>query len=727
MHIKQVTLKDYRIYNGENRLNFPKDHNKNVFIVSGNNGFGKTTLLTSLVWALYGKLMVDVDDKFRREIYDAGGYKKYAFLNFNRLSRSKYEELLLQNPDVKLQSLKSSNFAKYEEVNEKIRESRCYSVSITISDLNIPALPCRDIEITRTYDTEKNEDSVQILIDGVENELTKEVGDEIFINDFILPKEVAKFFFFDAEKIVSLAEIKSIEDKRSLSKAYSEVLGIKKYEDLKTNLEDLRIRFRRNSASDKDREKLADLTKEIEQLKKLINHNSEQIQHLESEKLTNKQLSEQYQEKLIREGNSLSVNELLELKKVREKLTNEANVLKNKLKDLLDIAPFAISGKLFMDVKEQFEKEAEKKQSSVSPKLLKRKYEKLYDDLRASLRSNGLRGEIAKDILENFKESYETHLIGNNKNDSFKVLLAFDEKEANEFDAIFNNLKYSFSQVFKQLIKDYKNNRIFFNKIIRKISLAETKENDLLIKEIRISKNEVDDKVLQIEKRITEINQEIGGLQKEIAIKSKVVSELSKKVDLEDSDKLKDETSRRLIEELDKFIKKFKTEKKHSLENSIKRELNTLMHKKSFITRVEVLIDGDIIDINLFDKRDQLINKETLSKGEQQLYATALLKSLVDESNIKFPIFIDSPLQKFDKKHSYNIIKDFYPKVSDQVVLFPLLEKELSENEFETLLPKISKSYLIRNLNEDHSSFEEIKPKELFNLYKKELENVYNN
>ena len=77
------------------------------------------------------------------------------------------------------------------------------------------------------------EDRVEILIDGQINELTKEVGSELFIHDFILPKEIAKFFFFDAEKIVELAEVKSIDDKRKLSKAYSEVLGIKKYEDLK--------------------------------------------------------------------------------------------------------------------------------------------------------------------------------------------------------------------------------------------------------------------------------------------------------------------------------------------------------------------------------------------------------------------------------------------------------------------------------------------------------------
>ena len=44
--------------------------------------------------------------------------------------------------------------------------------------------------------------SIFVLIDGKVNELTKTIGQEIFINDFILPKEIAKFFFFDAEKFL---------------------------------------------------------------------------------------------------------------------------------------------------------------------------------------------------------------------------------------------------------------------------------------------------------------------------------------------------------------------------------------------------------------------------------------------------------------------------------------------------------------------------------------------
>ena len=72
-------------------------------------------------------------------------------------------------------------------------------------------------------------ENLEILIDGNQNELTKKVGYETFINDFILPREIAKFFFFDSEKIVSLAEAKTKDELKSLSSAYSEVLGLKKY------------------------------------------------------------------------------------------------------------------------------------------------------------------------------------------------------------------------------------------------------------------------------------------------------------------------------------------------------------------------------------------------------------------------------------------------------------------------------------------------------------------
>ena len=89
---------------------------------------------------------------------------------------------------------------------------------------------------------------------------------------------------------------------------------------------------------------------------------------------------------------------------------------------------------------------------------------------------------------------------------------------------------------------------------------------------------------------------------------------------------------------------------------------------------------------------------------------------MVDESGIDFPVFIDSPLQKFDKEHSSNVIQQFYPSISDQVVLFPLLEKELSKKEYDLLKPNLSGVYLIGN-EPNGSSLEECRVAELFTKF----------
>jgi DNA sulfur modification protein DndD len=147
--------------------------------------------------------------------------------------------------------------------------------------------------------------------------------------------------------------------------------------------------------------------------------------------------------------------------------------------------------------------------------------------------------------------------------------------------------------------------------------------------------------------------------------------------------------------------------------------LKTLMHKKNFISKVvvDISMSGDDIDIILFDKRNHKIDKGTLSMGERQMYASALLHALVDESDIEFPVFIDSPMQKFDEEHAKNIIKYFYPSVSKQVVIFPLINKELTAEEYRLLQPKVCKTYLINNLTMDESEFVPIDPSKFLDTY----------
>lgn len=709
MFIESITLKNFRAYKGCNKISF-EPNGKNVFVVAGNNGFGKTTFLTSLVWCLYGKLMVDVDDKFRREINDSQGYKNYSRLNLNKLSLATLLAMTLDG-ELKKQIAKNG----YTQNDALIKENaQCY-VEVNIVDAFIPAIPCRSITIRRTYDYFLDAEEVEVLIDGQVNELAKEVGYDIFINDFILSKDIAKFFFFDAEKIVNLAEVKSVEEKRRLSTAYSEVLGIKKYEDIRKALENLRLKLRKNSGAAGSVAKLNKLSAEIESIENQIDEFKRERLELDEKIASLKLDGDSLQERLIREGNAMSVEELDKLKALLKSLQDTNSALKAKLHDMLDIAPFAISGSLLFLLRQQLVAEDDVKSKTANSDAIIHTLRSTHSELTSNIKNAGLSNSQIELLLGIINDSFAHHMpeSGAAVTAQSKVLLDFTNNEANEFQALYDNIKYSYSIAFKQLVKDLKNNSAFLLKTQKRIQLAEQDERDAEIALLRRQKNEILQEITKLESRIRTISEKIGVLNKDLTIKKKLLSEVSKTIRVDDVDKEKDIIAERLIKELTELLYTLRLKRKKSLEAKIISELRILMHKSDFIQKVRIDLLEDLIDINLLDGEDNVINKEKLSKGEQQLYATAILKSLVDESNIEFPVFIDSPLQKFDSIHSKNIITKFYPSVSKQVVIFPLLGKELSYVEYEALLPNVNKSYIISN-KDGISSLVEIEPGKLF-------------
>ncbi len=702
MLIDKIALRNFRIYEGVNELEFTHHPDKNVTIVSGSNGYGKTTLLTSLVWCLYGKLMVDVDDRYKREIYESGGYKRFCQKTINR--------------SVKVTSVGPTN--QNEVSSSKEKEASSFSVSVTISDIFIPSVPCNRVEIIRTYHVDSDNEKLKILIDGRENELTKEVGSEIFINDFILPKEIAKFFFFDAEKIVSLAEIRTVDEKRELSRAYAEVLGIRKYEELRDNLLNVRTRLKKEAASDKDRKKLKEINDQVDEKDRLLSYLNESLEKIDDKLIALSQDSNELQEKLIREGSSITPEELKDLRQLKESTSNEAKKARGRLSEMLELAPFAIAAKKLIDVEKQIDREEKASKTKVSTDFIKKAKEALTSEIE-----NNQELRLSANDRRKLKEIVSSHLSYSD-NKGIQFLLDMSNDETNVFRALKRNLFSSYNDRFRELVKDVKMNQSAFAIILNRLGDAETKESDAVIQEIRKAKNKIDKEIAALENEKIEIKAKIISNTNDKNSLLKIQSEIGKKISVADVDIEKDRTASRLVGELEVFIEKFKNQKKASLEEKILKELQLLMHKEDFISRVEVIIDGAIIDVEFYDSNNHLINKDGLSKGEQQLYATALLKALVDESNIKFPLFIDSPLQKFDKRHARSIVEDFYPNVSEQVVLFPLLEKELTEREFEWMLPRVSRSFLIKNVNKNKSSFEEIKPSELFATVQRESANV---
>ena len=696
MIIKSITLNNYRLYKGKNTISFPAHEERNIFLISGENGFGKTTFLHSLIWCLYGRLMTEVEAQVRKDISNSG-YNAFLKGNLNNEVRSQLIEL-----DKK--SIEQIKRRGYTPENGHLKDITQYSVTIDFGDVVIPSLPCTSLQVIRYYDMALEKEGVEILIDGIKNELTNEIGPEVFINDFILNKDIARFFFFDSEQIVSLAETNTVSEKRRLCSAYNEVLGVRKYEDLKKNIENVRLRFRRKSSDTESRERLIALITRKEELEKEIENNHSLTASLEDNLKDLKGKDEALQLQLMREGDNATTKEI---KRIEDLLvvTKEKDLeYKKQLKVFLEYAPIAMTGKLLQETKDQLESDFKQREANSFQMSRNLIVSDITSDLLLILQKTPLPSETSMQLQNHIQDVLAKYKQEVTENDA---LLVMSENDYEEFMAVYSNITSTYKAEFEHLAEDYKKNKQILERNSRRLSNIQSKESDEIIKDIRKEKNDIEAQIASKEQDIRQYHENLGTINQELATVSKQISELSRTVSLDDSDSKKDQLAEKLSNELSTFLVSLKQEKKFSLERRIKTILNNLMHKEDFIGKVEVVVNGEDMDMDLYTVDDKLINKDSLSKGEQQLYATSILKALVDESGIQFPVFIDSPLQKFDKSHATKIITEFYPQISKQVVLFPLLYKELTPEEYEVMKPLVNSTYLIKN-DTSYSFFEKV-------------------
>ena len=692
MIIKSIELNNFRIYKGVNRIEFAPDGDRNIVVISGNNGFGKTTFLMALVWCLYGRQMENVDDLYKKEIVEKGGYGRYIGNSLN------------------LEAQRNG-------------ETR-FSVSVTFVNVEIPDTTCTEITITRSYDSATNtDDELQILIDGRESDLFADrQEEEFFIRDYILPIEIAKFFFFDAEKIVSFAEINTPEQRRELSKAYSQVLGIQKYDSLKKELERLQDEYRKESAQPQDKQNFIDVTAKIDKAEEEMEAIDQQINEHKENQMALQYDYNQLQEKLIREGDLMSVERLQKLEEQREEQQGVLDEAQEGLKDLYSYIPFGLSGGVVSEVAEQLKQEKTYKQNKIRLEGVEEKTDVLLNELDQA--RNNFRGvidikiryfyeaEIKRLILKHFYSEYDVAQF-----EGFQILHDLTDIQSEDFFNLIAKIKEGKAS-FEVLSHKYNTAKAELYKIEKEIREAEKNAESEYIQELRNTKDRLYNEIQGIIMEIGRLTERKETIKEETKADRQRKDILSKKIDVAAKNKAVDSEAARLIRTIQRFLLRFKDEKKRALELKLEEKLKSYMHKSDFVHKVIVDIqgNGEDVDINLYDKYNKKIDKGNLSMGEKQLFASALLGALVEETQLEFPVFIDSPMQKLDPSHSKNILTKFYPTVSKQVVFFPLLQKELTRDEYALIENITSKTYLIQN-EHDGSRFIEVNPSELFEMY----------
>ncbi len=115
------------------------------------------------------------------------------------------------------------------------------------------------------------------------------------------------------------------------------------------------------------------------------------------------------------------------------------------------------------------------------------------------------------------------------------------------------------------------------------------------------------------------------------------------------------------------------------------------------ICRKDHLLDAVHINradfsIQLHRSKNQMLSLSELSAGERQLYALAVLWALRRVSNRQLPLVLDTPLARLDKDHRHRLLFDYFPKVSDQVILF-VTDSELNRTLMAESEPFVARMY----------------------------------
>ena len=601
MHLTKVTLKNYGVYRDKTEFNFTTTSDKPVVLVGGTNGAGKTTLFESILVGFYG----------------------ISFLG-KKTTKKEYNKFLANKIHRFLGSTASAD-----------------STSIIIDFKYFHNGDVDDYTVDRTW---RNEDGriieeLKIKKDNKRLDSVEESQWQSFIEELI-PRGVAKLFFFDGEKIVKMAEEEN-ED-IEIKSSFDSLLGLDIVEQLHS---DLKVHIMRNMKDDaktiqiqhdqhlKERDEILD---DISRYEAKLGAKNTETDELGREINT-------IEAQVSKIGGGFA-SKRGELKTKKASLQMKKISLESDLRTVISgPTPLGLIPQLIKSLKSQIVKDEKilkqeirqeilhEKESELS-KLLKSK--KLWNEIDTDSQSKEKLIDDILSVFESEQKSKTSSMFNLSPLDYANILTLFD------------NLKTKYLQNLKKLSDEYRD----VNDELQKIdtSLVNAPNDDEL--------GPLISKLNSLHEEQGVLKTEAGHLEQQISSKNSYLKMLNFKLRNILADKYKDknagvqaELATKVQKVLDEYVEKLKIKKLELLEKYLLEEIQRLMHKENLVTKVSV--DKDTFEIKLFDKDGNQSPKDLLSKGEKQMYATAVLLALAKTSGKPLPFMIDTPLVRLDVGH----------------------------------------------------------------------------
>ncbi|APZ97613.1 hypothetical protein BWQ93_03265 [Sphingopyxis sp. QXT-31] len=152
----------------------------------------------------------------------------------------------------------------------------------------------------------------------------------------------------------------------------------------------------------------------------------------------------------------------------------------------------------------------------------------------------------------------------------------------------------------------------------------------------------------------------------------------------------------------------FRDERRQLIRASVERHLNDkasiLLGPSQLVKHVEL---DENFGLSYVDERGEPVGRHSLSAGMRQLAAMAMLWALKEEARRPLPVVIDTPLGRIDNENRSLLLSDYFPEAGNPLIILPT-NSELGEDDLALLSDNIAKRYEIRNVGGTSARIDEV-------------------
>lgn len=661
MKLKQLKLINFRQYLDEHVINFADD-SKNVTLIRGANGFGKTGIFRAIMFCLYGDRSLDQD-------------------NLSPLAAK--EGLVLVN-----QKLLNDNPGKPMKA----------AVEITFTHAGEQYTLKREIQGCETADgsivQEEGEVQLQVRSSSGDTEPTTKEREKIQgrINQ-VLPSRLRDFFLFDGERMEKLTR-PGDDQKKEIQRGIRALLqldvldqainALKKQETKITkqiqnnSTADLEAVTEQKIALDID---LANLENDLEEAKENVEIVEKEISQIET-KLTENQESIQLQE---------------QRRQLKDDIASKENILDEKVKDLRSVVMNFAPALAIEPIAELLAELDGKMERGELPSDIKQEFiEGLLQNQLCICGTHLAEGSAERQRLDDYKKRNTT----TGQEELMKLfgklgrLQQIGTDKARNFDEILlsrSSLKEEIEGLQKSLLRKEEELGDFGDINVQKLMTS--------MQQLRRDKENYASKIGVLETKIIDKREQGNRLDQKIA-------DLSQKNEIAKEYNCQRQAIQKAISSLRQVSNRYTGVVRERLADLATEAFRSMGSSETLESLARIVITDDFhLEVENALGRPML---SQISSGQRQIVSLAYICALIEScGNLEMPLFMDTPLGRLSGAHRDGCL-GFIPSKTSQWVMLGT-DTEIQEEEASALRNsgKLGKVYEIEAVQPLESEIKE--------------------